>query len=504
MLQNINRQVRDKTNLQQWQSTGQAIEWFKNIKNKGQKEFIQCDIESFYPTISEALLEDSIDFARNYTYISETTKETIMNARKTILVNDVNTWQKVDSLFDVAMGANDGAEIAELVGLKILNDIREHVPEIDFGLYRDDGIAVTNTGSGQKMENIKKKLVNVFKESGLKITIQIRLHKVNFLDVSFNLHEDTYKPFKKPDNEIKYIDINSDHPKSIKRGLPKMVQNRLSGLSKNKEIFDENCKDYEEALKKSGYKDKLEYKEPKTETNEDKKDKQKKKTRKRNVLWYNPPFSESIDDNIGQKFLKLIDKHFGKTRKDKLHKIINRKTVKVGYSCGQNFGNMIKGHNKRLLNKHTENNQQSVKKCNCRTGTECPLKGECKVEAVVYKAKVKQNNDNNTVIYIGSTEGDFKQRLYQHKSDMKHEKNRNKTTLTKYFWDLKDKGVSAEIEWEILKKCKKYESGEKKCDVCLSEKLEILKGKRRKERMLNKRNELMYKCPHKRKFILEP
>ena len=348
MLQNINRQVRDKTNLQQWQSTGQAIEWFKNIKNKGQKEFIQCDIESFYPTISEALLEDSIDFARNYTYISETTKETIMNARKTILVNDVNTWQKVDSLFDVAMGANDGAEIAELVGLKILNDIREHVPEIDFGLYRDDGIAVTNTGSGQKMENIKKKLVNVFKESELKITIQIRLHKVNFLDVSFNLHEDTYKPFKKPDNEIKYIDINSDHPKSIKRGLPKMVQNRLSGLSKNKEIFDENCKDYEEALKKSGYKDKLEYKEPKTETNEDKKDKQKKKTRKRNVLWYNPPFSESIDDNIGQKFLKLIDKHFGKTRKDKLHKIINRKTVKVGYSCGQNFGNMIKGHNKRL------------------------------------------------------------------------------------------------------------------------------------------------------------
>ena len=84
MLQNINRQVRDKTNLQQWQSTGQAIEWFKNIKNKGQKEFIQCDIESFYPTISEALLEDSIDFARNYTYTSETTKETIMNARKTI------------------------------------------------------------------------------------------------------------------------------------------------------------------------------------------------------------------------------------------------------------------------------------------------------------------------------------------------------------------------------------------------------------------------------------
>ena len=57
-----------------------------------------------------------------------------MNARKTISVNDVNTWQKVNYLFDVAMDANDGAEIAELVGLKILNDMREHVPEIDFWL----------------------------------------------------------------------------------------------------------------------------------------------------------------------------------------------------------------------------------------------------------------------------------------------------------------------------------------------------------------------------------
>ena len=87
---------------------------------------------------------------------------------------------------------------------------------------------------------------------------------------------------------------------------------------------------------------------------------------------------------------------------------------------------------------------------------------------------------------------------------MRIEKNKTKTTLSQYVWDLKDKGVNAEIEWKIVRKCKKYESGDKKCDVCLSEKLEILKGRKKGEKMLNKRNELMYKCPHKRKFILEP
>ena len=50
---------------------------------------------------------------------------------------------------------------------------------------------------------------------------------------------------------------------------------------------------------------------------------------------------------------------------------------------------------------------------------------------------------------------------------------------------------NVKIEWEILKKCKKYKSGSKRCDVCLSENLEILKGKRAGERMLNKRSELM-------------
>ena len=249
---------------------------------------------------------------------------------------------------------------------------------------------------------------------------------------------------------------------------------------------------------------KLDYEAKKTSTKEIKKNKQKKRTRKRKVLWYNPPFEEGLDTNVGKEFLKLIDKHFGKKRDDNLHKIINRKTVKIGYSCGPNFGNILKAHNRQVLEKHKEENGQKngEKKCSCRRGEICPLNGDCLSEAVVYKATVKAENQED-IVYFGSTEGSMKQRLYGHKSDMRVEKNKNKTTLSKHMWELKGKGVNATIEWEIVKKCRKYASGDKKCDVCLTEKLEIMKGKMKGIRMLNKRNEMMYKCPHKRKFLLE-
>ena len=142
------------------------------------------------------------------------------------------------------------------------------------------------------------------------------------------------------------------------------------------------------------------------------------------------------------------------------------------------------------------------KKCNCRK-EECPLEGECIVESVVYKAKIKDKNSNE-VVYYGSTDGHFKQRLYNHRTDFRFDKNKNNTTLAQHVWKMKEKKESVNVKWSIVKKCKKYKSGSKMCDVCLSEKLEILKGRKKGEKMLNKRSELMNKCRHKRKFISEP
>ena len=61
----------------------------------------------------------------------------IKHARKCFLVNKNQIWTKKNStnLFDVTMGSFDGAEICELVGLLLLNDISTLVGKENVGLY---------------------------------------------------------------------------------------------------------------------------------------------------------------------------------------------------------------------------------------------------------------------------------------------------------------------------------------------------------------------------------
>ena len=77
-----------------------------------------------------------------------------------------------------------------------------------------------------------------------------------------------------------------------------------------------------------------------------------------------------MERNIGETFLKLIDKHFPKT--SKYHKIFNRSNVKVSYSCLPNFANMIKSHNNRIL---SEEKTQDQLKFNYQQKDTCPLEG---------------------------------------------------------------------------------------------------------------------------------
>ena len=48
--------------------------------------------------------------------------------------------------------------------------------------------------------------------------------------------------------------------------------------------------------------------------------------RTRHILWFNPPYSNSVKTNVGAMFLKLVDKHFPKS--NPLNKVINRKKHK--------------------------------------------------------------------------------------------------------------------------------------------------------------------------------
>jgi len=137
----------------------------------------------------------------------------------------------------------------------------------------------------------------------------------------------TYKPYMKPDNTPVYINKDSNHPPSILKQLPQAIEKRISDISSNEEIFNNAIPAYTEALKKSGFNEKVSFEKPDTTKNHT----EMKKKRKRKIIWFNPPYSISVKTNIGRTFLQLIKKHFPKH--NSLHKIFNKNTLKISYSC---------------------------------------------------------------------------------------------------------------------------------------------------------------------------
>ena len=114
------------------------------------------------------------------------------------------------------------------------------------------------------------------------------------------------------------------------------MNRRLSKISANENVFNEAIPPYQNALNNSGYNYVMKY-EPEKETNTP------PKNRKRRILWYNPPWSANCSTKIGAKFLNLVDTCFPPT--NPLHKIFNRNTLKVSYSCMPNMAQVISKHN---------------------------------------------------------------------------------------------------------------------------------------------------------------
>ena len=129
----------------------------------------------------------------------------------------------------------------------------------DIGLSRDDGLAVFKSKSGPQAERIKKDFQKIFRENDLNIAIKCNLKIVDYLDVTLNLLNSTYKPFSKPNNEINYINKETNHPPSIIKQVPFSMESWLSSLSSSETIFNESTLIYQEALKRSGNDNKLKY-----------------------------------------------------------------------------------------------------------------------------------------------------------------------------------------------------------------------------------------------------
>lgn len=409
-------------------------------------------------------------------------------------MND-KTWIKRKTTganpFDVPMGSFDGAEVCELVGLYILNEISDVLDKNDVGLYRDDGLAVIRSTKPSERERIKKRLCSKFTtEFNLKITADANLNEVDYLDITLNLKQNSFKPFRKPDDDPVYINVKSNHPPMIFKQLPNSINVRISTLSDSEESFNNATPPYKKALSESGYSHDF--------TFENKSKKSDKKKRKRKIIWFNPPYSRNVTTNIGKEFFKLLDRHFPKG--SPLSKIFNRNTVKLSYSCMENMNNIISTHNKHILNSHTVNTDE--RKCSCpkKSKTVCPLDGYCLASNIVYKATVTAES-SPLKQYIGLTGTTFKQRLANHTQSFNNKTMSNASELSKHIWHLKNKGESYNLKWSIIQRAAPYNPATKRCNLCLAEKFHIMTAP--KDRTLNKRSELVSNCRHKHKYKLK-
>ena len=76
------------------------------------------------------------------------------------------------------------------------------------GLYRDDGLFILCKINKKQTDRIRKKIISIFQNIYFKIEIVTNLTEVDFLDVTFNLENNTYHPYEKPNDKLIYIDVS--------------------------------------------------------------------------------------------------------------------------------------------------------------------------------------------------------------------------------------------------------------------------------------------------------
>ena len=128
----------------------------------------------------------------------------------------------------------------------------------------------------------------------------------------------------------------------------------------------------QKCLKKGGFNEKSTYSRKRTKC-----DTSEKKKCKTKVIWFNPQFSLNVKTNVGKIFLRLVKRHFPK--ENPLHKIFNKNTLKVSYSCMGNVASVLSAHNRNILYP-----KKSEFGCNCRSKTDCTVNSKCLTPKIVY------------------------------------------------------------------------------------------------------------------------
>ena len=119
------------------------------------------------------------------------------------------------------MGSYDDAEFCELIVIYIQSLLTNILSADSMSLYRDDGLFILRKINKQQTDRLQKKIISIFKNINFKIEIVTNQREIDFLDVTFNLENNTYRPHEKPSDKLIYIDVSSNHPPQITKAANK-------------------------------------------------------------------------------------------------------------------------------------------------------------------------------------------------------------------------------------------------------------------------------------------
>ena len=140
----------------------------------------------------------------------------------------------------------------------------------------------------------------------------------------------------------------------------------------------------------------------------------------------------------------------------------------------QNENNNNNNNNRDSKNNNI-NNTSRENECNRKTKIKCPMNGFCNLENVIYQGIIfPKENINNRKTSIGISSTKWKLGFDNHNHSFSHEHLKYQTALSKHFWKLKNKGLTPEIQWSILKRSNTLNCFDSRCNLCQEEKMKSM------------------------------
>ena len=172
-------------------------------------------------------------------------------------------------------------------------------------------------------------------------------------------------------------------------------------------------------------------------------------------------------------------------------------TTKISYSCLPNIKSVINTYRKILYPSSTIGRRT----CNCINILQCSLQQKCLSNSILYQANIPFGKNTETKVYYRICKTTFNLRYANHKKPFNYRNHKSDTELSKEFWKIQDNKRSANITREILFRHQGYNTSNKRCSLCLNEKLKI--ALHRSINILNRQTEILNKCRHKNKDALK-